>query len=82
MKIIQEVAAELFSMFMADARMTLTTLALVAMVAALLRYTSLDPIYAGVLLLLGCILNVVAAAARENRRVPKNSCFAKTLITA
>jgi len=67
MKIIQEVAAELFSMFMADARMTLTTLALVAMVAALLRYTSLDPIYAGVLLLLGCILNVVAAAAREKQ---------------
>jgi len=67
MNIIQEVVSELFSMFMADARMTLTTLGLVALAAAFIRFTSVDPIWAGGVLLLGCILNVVNAAMREKR---------------
>jgi hypothetical protein len=67
MKIIQEVAAELFSMFMADARMTMNTIGLVIAVAGLLRYSSISPAWAGAFLLLGCIVNVVDAAAREKR---------------
>ena len=65
MKIIQEVLAELFSMFMADARMTLITLALVAAAAVLLHFTAINPVWIGVALLLSCLANVVAAAARE-----------------
>jgi hypothetical protein len=67
MKIIQEVLAELFSMFWADAWMTMFTLVLVAVVAALVGYTTLNPVWAGAFLLVGCLVNVVAAAAREKR---------------
>ncbi|MDP8998113.1 MAG: hypothetical protein M3O03_14100 [Pseudomonadota bacterium] len=67
MKIIQEVAAELFSMFMADARMTIVTLILVAMAAAALSFISINSVWIGAALLVGCLVNVVVAAAREKR---------------
>ncbi len=67
MKIIQEVAIELFSMFMADARMTMITLLLVSAAAALLKLTDINTIWVGAALLIGCLANVVAAAAREKR---------------
>lgn len=68
MKIIQEVLAELFSMFWADARMTTSVLFIVAIAAALLNYTSLDPRVVGGLNLLGCLATVVEAAFREARK--------------
>lgn len=68
MKIIQEVLAELFSMFWADARMTTTILVLVAIAAALLNYTSINTILIGSLLLLGCLAIVIEAAVRETRK--------------
>ena len=67
MKILQEVAVELFSMFMADARMTIITLLLVAMAAALLNFTSINPVWIGAALLVGCLVSVIQAAAREKR---------------
>ena len=68
MKIIQEVLAELFSMFWADARMTTTTLLLVAISAALINFTSVNMILIGTLLLLGCLGIVIEAAVRETRK--------------
>ena len=68
MKIIQEVLAELFSMFWADARMTTSILLLVAIAATLLNYTSINPLVAGGLILLGCLATVVEAAFRETRK--------------
>jgi len=68
MKIIQEVLAELFSMFWADARMTTSILILVAIAATLLNYTSINPLVAGGLILLGCLATVVEAAFRETRK--------------
>ena len=68
MKIIQEVLAELFSMFWADARMTTTILLLVATAAALVNFTSVNSILIGVLLLLGCLAIVIEAAVRETRK--------------
>jgi hypothetical protein len=67
MKIVQEVAAELFSMFMADARMTIVTLILVAMAAVALSFISINPVWIGSALLVGCLANVAEAAAREKR---------------
>ena len=68
MKIIHEVLAELFSMFWADARMTTTLLVLVAIVAALLNYTMINPVGAGALLLVGCLATVIEATVRQARR--------------
>jgi hypothetical protein len=68
MKILQEVLAELFSMFWADARMTTTVLTLVLAVAALLKFTSINSITIGGLLLLGCLAIVIEAAIRETRK--------------
>jgi hypothetical protein len=67
MKILLEVGAELFSMFMADARMTLITLILVAIASALLNLTTINPVWIGAALLIGCLVNVIEAAVRANR---------------
>ena len=67
MKILLEVGAELFSMFMADARMTLITLILVAIAWALLNLTTVNPVWIGSALVFGCLANVVVAATREKR---------------
>lgn len=67
MKIIQEVLAELLSMFWADARMTTSVFFIVAISASLLNYTSLDPRIVGGLTLLGCLATVIEAAFREAR---------------
>lgn len=72
MKIIHEVLAELFSMFWADARMTTEVLALVAVVAALIKFTSINSLWLGGLLLLGSLAIVLEAAYRETRKRARN----------
>jgi len=68
MKIIQKVLAELFSMFMADARMSLSTVALVIIMAGLLKFAALSALVAGGLLLVGCLVIVIEAAVRDTRK--------------
>ena len=67
MSILMEVARELLGMFLADARLTVATLALVALAAGLIAL-QVAPLAAGALLLLGCLAILVEAAAREARR--------------
>ena len=67
MKILLEVGTELISMFMVDARMTLTTLILVAVAFALLNFTAIIPVWVGAALLIACLFNVIDAAVREKR---------------
>ncbi len=72
MKILLEVFAELFSMFMADARMTLTTLILVTLAFALLHFTTINPVWVGATLLVACLFNVIDATVREKRMRAKS----------
>ena len=65
MSIISEVATELFSMFMADRRLTIATLVLVAIVAVV---TPIQPLVGGIILFCGCLAIVVEAAVREAKR--------------
>ncbi len=65
MEIIKDVLVELFSMFVTDMRLTLTTLGLVGLVAILIIVLQVNALIAGLILLLGCIAIVVEAAARE-----------------
>jgi hypothetical protein len=67
MSIIGDVCQELLGMFLADARLTIATLSLVAMVAGLVVAVR-DPLLAGGVLLFGCLAIVVEAACREARQ--------------
>lgn len=68
MSIIVEVVKELVSMFLADARLTIATLILVAVVAALINALHIAPLVGGAVLLAGCVAILIAAAAREAKR--------------
>ncbi len=67
MKILQEVVVELFSMFMADVRMTIFTLLLVAMAATFLNFTSINTVWIGAAFFIGCLVTVIQAVVREKR---------------
>ena len=68
MNIIADVFKELFKMFVADFGLTTATLASVVLVAVLLRFSILAPIYAGPLLLVLTIGVLLEAVFRETRR--------------
>ncbi len=68
MSILFQVMKDLVGMFIADARMTLAVLALVAGSAALAQYEVFDLVTIGWLLLAGCVvllLTSVSVAARK-----------------
>ena len=65
MSIMVEVARELLGMFMADARLTAATLALVAIVAGVVRALPAEPLWGGAVLVLGCLAILVGAVVRE-----------------
>jgi hypothetical protein len=68
MSLVADIAKELLSMFLADARLTTATLLLVVAVAVLIAGLRVDPMLGGALLLLGSLLILVEAALREARR--------------
>ena len=68
MTLLREIARELVGMFLADARLTLAILTLVAIVAGLILALGLDPLLGGGALLLGCHLILIETAFREARR--------------
>lgn len=64
MSIFIQVLKDLVGMFIADVRLSGAILALVAIVAVMINYTSIHPLTAGWLLLAGCILLLVTSALR------------------
>ncbi|MGN8019535.1 hypothetical protein ACTJJ7_02370 [Phyllobacterium sp. 22229] len=72
MNILKEVLAELYKMFLGDAKLTAATCAVVAATAAIIRWVpALDPAIAGYLFLAGCLATLIivttAAAVRSRR---------------
>ena len=67
MEIIKDVLAELFSMFVTDARLTLATLLLVALAAILIMVFHVEPLIGGGVLLIGCFAIVIEATIRETK---------------
>jgi len=67
MSIIADVFDELLGMFLSDARLTLATLFLVAIVAVLVVALRVEPLLGGVVLLLGCLAILIGAVSREAR---------------
>jgi hypothetical protein len=70
MSILKDVLAELFGMFVSDARLTVAVLAVVAVAAVLIGPVGIPPLIGGFVLLVGCLavlLGAVAWAARRKR---------------
>ena len=67
MTLLKEIGAELVAMFLGDARLSLTILCVVASAAALIRLGGVDPLAAGGLLLVGCLVVLVESVRRSPR---------------
>ena len=67
MEIIKDVLVELFSMFVTDMRLTLTTLGLVVLAAILIIALQVNTLIVGLILLLGCFAIVIEATVRETK---------------
>jgi len=67
MNILLDVFVELFKMFVTDLRLTMATLAAIVLVALLLGYENLPPLFAGILLLALCVAILFEAVFRETR---------------
>lgn len=65
MSILKDVLMELFSMFVADARLTAAILAMVAVAALMIDGTNLPPLLGGLFLLIGCIVVLFLSIRRE-----------------
>jgi hypothetical protein len=70
MTMLKEIFAELIGMFVGDARLTLAVLAIVAGVAALIKIAGIDPLGAGVILLVGCLGLLIENVHRSARSEP------------
>ena len=68
MNILKEVFLELFSMFVADARLTAAILATIVIAALLIDATRLPDLVGGVVLLVGCIAVLFLSVKREAAR--------------
>ena len=71
MTMLKEIFAELIGMFVGDARLTLAVLAIVAGVAALIKIAGIDPLGAGVILLVGCLGMLIENVHRSARSEPR-----------
>ncbi|MBU2357636.1 MAG: hypothetical protein KKB02_01680 [Alphaproteobacteria bacterium] len=68
MNIVKDLFSELFSMFVADGRLTAAILATVAVAALLIDAAGLPPLAGGIVLLLGSIAVVFVSVRGEGRR--------------
>ena len=68
MTLLRDIVNELISMFLADARLATAILLLVLIVAGLTLSLGVEPLIAGGMLLIGCLVILVEAAVRETRR--------------
>ncbi len=75
MTMLKEIGSELIAMFLADGRMTLEILGLVALSGILVGLATQPPLIGGVILLVGCpvllIKNVYRAARADAPSVPQ-----------
>lgn len=67
MTLLRDIAKELFGMFLADLKLSGAILALIALVATLIRLRGTDPYFAGGLLTIGCLAIVSIVTLIESR---------------
>jgi hypothetical protein len=67
MKIFKELAAELVGMFVAETRLTLAVLVLIAVTGLLVNLAGVSPLVGGALLLFGCLVLLIESVYRSGR---------------
>ena len=67
MTVLKEVVAELIGMFIAESRLTIGVLAVVAMTGCLVNFTDLDPLVGGTVVLFGCLILLIESIYRSAR---------------
>ena len=67
MTVLKEVVAELIGMFVAEKRLTIAVLTVVAMAGCLVDFTDLDPLLGGSVVLFGCLILLIASVCRSAR---------------
>ena len=67
MNVFIDVLQELKKMFLADALLSISVVALVAFVGALIKLANVNTVVSGGVLLAGCLVILVVAAARQKR---------------
>ena len=67
MTVLKEVVAELISMFVAEKRLTIAVLTVVAMAGCLVDFTGLDPLIGGSVVLFGCLTLLIENVCRSAR---------------
>lgn len=67
MTMLKELAAELIGMFVAERRLTISVLAIVAMVASLVHVIGVAPLFGGAALLAGSLTLLVESVLRGAR---------------
>ena len=67
MRMLKELAAELVGMFVGETRLTISVLAIIALVGSLADFIGLDPLLGGAVLLLGSVTLLVESVLRGAR---------------
>ncbi len=67
MNILGDIAKELLAMFLADFRLTISVLSLVAVAAIFVNWLNLNPLIGGALLVIGTLLILIEALTRESK---------------
>jgi hypothetical protein len=67
MTMLKKIAAELIGMFVGETRLTISVLAIVAVVGSLVDFIDLDPLLGGAALLFGCLVLLIESVCRSAR---------------
>ena len=67
MTVLKDIVAELIGMFVAEKRLTIAVLTVVAMAGCLINFTDLDPLVGGSVVLFGCLILLIESVRRSAR---------------
>jgi hypothetical protein len=67
MTMLKDLAGELIGMFVAEKRLAIAVLAIVAVTGSLVDFAGLDPLVGGAVLLLGCLTLLIESVCRAAR---------------
>jgi hypothetical protein len=67
MVMLKELAAELLGMFVAEKRLAVAVLAIVAIAGSLVEFAGFDPLVGGGVLLFGCLILLIESVCRAAR---------------
>jgi hypothetical protein len=70
MTMLKELAAELIGMFVAERRLTIAVLVIVAAAGSLVDFAGLSPLAGGAVLLFGCLILLIESVCRAARVGP------------